>query len=203
MPGAAFVVSGGAAIPRGDQASETGERIVQISERRVQAFAVGHGHDGGASEPMKILSSLAAVVAALPLAALAQQSVPESPAIWREVTGVINTYPGGAGTTPVPVFTRPHMPAFRTSADGRIAVIVEGGGAIGSTPGFVLMMPEKMSVPFLLNPAGSYTMSSTTVTRINVTNSFGNTSLGTRNFTDGVKYPSHVCLWDAGSNPQV
>jgi hypothetical protein len=152
---------------------------------------------------MKILSALAALTIASPLNLLAQQAVPESPAIWREVTGVVNTYPGGAGTTAVPAFTRPHMPAFRTSADGRVACIVEGGGAIGSTPGFVLMMPEKMATPFLLNAAGSYTMSSTTVTRINATNSFGSTSLGSRNFTDGVKYPSHVCLWDPGSNPQV
>lgn len=152
---------------------------------------------------MKLLSVFAVSCALIPLSTIAQQAVPESPAIWREVTGVVNTYPGGVGTTPVPVFTRPHMPAFRTSADGRIACIVEGGGAAGSTPGFTLMMPEKMTVPFLLNPAGSYTMSATTFTRINADTSFGTIALGSRNFTDGVKYPSHVCLWDSGGNPQV
>jgi hypothetical protein len=156
---------------------------------------------------MKLLSTFVAAVASLPLAVIAQQAVPESPAIWREVTGVFNTYPGGVGTTPVPVFSRPHMPAFRTSADGRIAGIVEGGGAIGSAPGFTLMMPEKMTVPFLLNPgfstAASFTMSATTITRLNVNNSFGSVSLGSKNFTDGVKGVSHAALWDAGSNPQV
>ncbi|MHA3775701.1 hypothetical protein ACXR0O_29655 [Verrucomicrobiota bacterium sgz303538] len=152
---------------------------------------------------MKHFSLLIAALVSLPAAGFSQQAVPESPALWREVTGVVNTYPGGVGTTAVPVFTRPHMPAFRTSADGRIACIVEGGGAVGSTPGFTLMMPEKMTVPFVLNAAGSYTMSATTFTRINVTNSYGTVSLGNKNFTDGVKGVSHACIWDPGNNPTV
>lgn len=139
----------------------------------------------------------------LTLTGQAQQAVPESPAIWREVTGVINSYPGGVGTTPIPTFTRPHMPAFRTSADGRIACVVEGGGQIGGMPAFTLMMPEKMSQPFLLNAAGSYTMSNTTFYRLNVVNAHAPTPLDHRDFTDGTKGVSHVALWDPGNNPTV
>lgn len=137
---------------------------------------------------------LAAVLVSFPLLGLAQPSVPEPPAIWREVTGVFNTYPNGLGTTAVPVFSRPHIPGFRTSADGRIGLMVEGGGASGGTPAFVLMMPEKMSTaaqPFLLNPASATTMSSTSFNR----------TLTPANYTDGVAGVSHACLWDAGNNP--
>jgi hypothetical protein len=141
-----------------------------------------------------------ALFASLPLATLAQQAVPESPAIWREVTGVINDYTSG---TAVPKFTRAHIPGFRVSADGRIALVVEGGGNVGSTPAFTLMMPEKMTQPFLLNPASSNTVTSPTMTRLNVTNTYGTVSLATKNYTDGVAGVSHACMWDDGANPTV
>lgn len=150
---------------------------------------------------MKHTSLIVALCASLPALGLAQPAVPESPAIWREVTGVIDP-DGIAGTTYSPQFTRPHLPGYRTTNDGRISTAVEGSGPDGSVPRFALMIPEKMTQPFLLNPAGSYTVLSPTVTRINVTNSFGNPSLGSKNFTDGVLGVSHVCLWDPGSNPQ-
>ena len=57
----------------------------------------------------------------------AQQVVPEAPSLWREVTGV---WDQGTGTTSAdrdPRFTRPHLSAMRTTADGRLGVIVEGG----------------------------------------------------------------------------
>lgn len=148
---------------------------------------------------------LVALCALLPAPGLAQQAVPESPAIWRDVTGVVFTDPANlAGAT----FTRPHMPAFRTTADGRIGSIVEGGGAVGGTPGFTLFMPEKMTTPFLLNAPGSFTMTRSTplssdFVRLNVANSFAAAPLNAQDYTDGVKGVSHVCLWDPGSNPQV
>lgn len=143
-----------------------------------------------------------ALFAALPVTSLAQQAIPQSPAIWREVTGVVNNYSTGSA---VPTFTRPHIPGYRTTADGRIASCVEGSGPDGSVPRFTLFIPEKMTQPFLLNPASSYTVSSPTVTRINVTNTYGNPSLGSSNFLisgapGGV---SHVCLYDPGANPTV
>src|SRR5207253_2728164 len=105
--------------------------------------------------------------------------------------GVFNTYPGGPGTTAVPVFNRPHIPGFRCTNDGRIGLMVEGGGASGGTPAFVLLMPEKMTQPFLLNAPGASTMESATFNR----------TLTTANFTDGVVGVSHACLWDPGNNP--
>lgn len=139
-------------------------------------------------------------LALFPLTLLAVPAVPESPAIWREVTGVANDYTTGAA---VPKFTRAHVPGYRTSADGRIATAVEGSGPDGSTPRFTLFIPEKMTQAFLLNPADSYTISSPTVTRINVLNSFGDPALGSKNFTTGGAGVSHVCLWDAGSQPSA
>lgn len=152
---------------------------------------------------MKIFSRLlCALSASLPLAAYAQQAVPESPAIWREVTGVLWANPTD-NNNPQPYFSRPHMPAFRVTKDGRIACMVEGGGVMGSSPAFTLMMPEKMTVPFLLNPAGSYTMSATTMSRLNVANTFAAAPLNSQDFTDGVKGVSHACIWDPGNNPTV
>src|SRR5688572_26674497 len=147
---------------------------------------------------MKLTFPLVAILASLPVAV--QGQFPESPAIWREVTAVINDYSTG---TAVPKFTRPHIPAFRVTADGRVALTVEGGGSEGGTPRFTLLMPEKMTQPFLLNPASSYTMSSTVFTRLNVTNAFGDVAKGNGNYTDGVKGVSHACLWDPGANPKV
>ena len=150
---------------------------------------------------MRFTPLLLALCAVSPSFLPAQPAVPESPAIWREVTGVIDP-DGIAGTTYQPQFTRPHLPGYRTTNDGRISTAVEGSGPDGGTPRFALMIPEKMTQPFLLNPAGAYTVLSPTVTRINVTNTYGNPSLGSKNYTDGVLGVSHTCLWDPGSNPQ-
>ncbi len=154
---------------------------------------------------MKHSSLIAALCAFLPAFGLAQQAVPHSPAIWRDVTGVYYTDPANlAGAS----FSRPHMPAFRTTLDGRIGTIVEGGGPVGSVPGFTLFTPEKMTTPFLLNAPGSFTMTKSTplasdFVRLNVANSFAAAPLNAQDYTDGVKGVSHVCLWDPGSNPQV
>jgi hypothetical protein len=80
--------------------------------------------------------------------------VPEYPSIWREVTGITNSY-AYQGAPRVPVHTRPHIPAFRTSTDGRVGMRVKG------SPQFALLMPEKLTQPAMLSPAGSYIMSST------------------------------------------
>jgi len=147
---------------------------------------------------MKHPFPLAIVLASLSIAASAQQAIPESPAIWREVTGVVNNYTTG---TAVPTFTRAHIPGYRTTADGRIAAPVEGSGPDGPIPRFNLFIPEQLTQPFLLNPASSYTVMLPTVTRINVTNTYGNPSLGSGNFTNGTAGVSHACLYDPGANP--
>jgi hypothetical protein len=135
---------------------------------------------------------LLVVAACLPsLTVSGQQAVPESPAIWREVTGVVKNYSGATYLNSS--FTRPHMPGLRVTMDGRVGVIVEGGGTEGSTPRFALMMPEKMSQPFLLNPAGSHTMSSTSFKWMD---GFSTAHLSRLQYTDGVKGVSHACMWD-------
>jgi hypothetical protein len=131
--------------------------------------------------------------------ATAANAIPESPAIWREVTGITNSYPGA-----VPVHTRPHVPAFRTSTDGRIGMRVKGA------PTFALLMPEKLTQPTLVNPAGSYTMSSTNYFFLNGY-SDGNSS--TTNFVapvaNSVGSISHCTLYDVtaetgtNTNPRV
>jgi hypothetical protein len=96
------------------------------------------------------------------IAAVAQ-SLPEPPTLWREVTGIINTTvrdPSGKPKT-VPVYRQAHVPSYRTSVDGRVALRVLNDGA------FSLMMPEKLGAPVRLasdskTPANnSYVMSST------------------------------------------
>ncbi|MEW6304067.1 MAG: hypothetical protein AB1705_11380 [Verrucomicrobiota bacterium] len=119
----------------------------------------------------------------------AAQAIPESPAIWREVTGVTNAYVGTNGT---PMFTRPHIPGLRTTMDGRVGIIVEGGGVEGNTPRFALMMPEKMTQPFLLSTAGSYTMSSTNFVRLDGVTAGQNPT----NYTLNGSPVSHACIWD-------
>ena len=145
----------------------------------------------------------ALVLAVLTTAAFAQQAVPESPAIWREVSNVNFTDPANRTG---PAFTRPHLPAFRTTADGRIGTIVEGGGV--DYPAFTLFIPEKMTQPFLLNPASSFTMTKDTplpsdFVRINVANSYTTAPSNSQQYTDGVQGSWHVTIWDPGSNPTV
>lgn len=131
-----------------------------------------------------------------------QQVIPESPAIWREVTGVITDY--SDPENPVHLFTRPHMPGLRTTADGRIGVIVEGGGKEGASPRFTLLMPEKMDQPFLLSHPGgpgshepdqanSYTMSSPGFKWLD---GYSSAWQSRYQFTEGISSGGHTCLWD-------
>lgn len=110
---------------------------------------------------MKLTPLLLSAVLIPVAMAYGQQSVPDSPAIWREVTGIIPTYDGTIfrGSD----FTRPHVPAYRTTLDGRVGIAVANGGPDGEGPRFTLFMPEKMAAPFLNNAAASHTMTSSSV----------------------------------------
>ncbi len=120
-----------------------------------------------------------------------QQAVPDSPAIWREVTGVIKNYSGATYLNSS--FTRPHIPGYRTTLDGRVGICVEGGGPDGGTPRYTLFTPEKMTTPFLNAAAGSYTMTSSAVKWMD---GFASASASRLQYTDGVRGVSHACLWD-------
>ena len=134
-------------------------------------------------------------LAALMLPITVYSLAPESPAVWREVTGVIHD----ATLAQPNYFTRPHQPAWRTTADGRIGLIVEGGGTEGGTPRFGLFIPEKLTAPFLNNPAGSFTMSSTSFKWLD---GYASASAASSQFTlpntfDGVRRGvSHAALWE-------
>ena len=82
------------------------------------------------------------------------QTLPEPPAIWREVTGVRHANPGNANN-PQPQHYRAHVQAFRTSNDGRVAMRVL------PTVDFTLMIPEKLSQNPLLNTPGLSAANST------------------------------------------
>ncbi|MES2593742.1 MAG: hypothetical protein V4662_00315 [Verrucomicrobiota bacterium] len=141
---------------------------------------------------MKPLCLLIAAAALCPaITALSQQAIPDSPAIWREVTGVIKNYSGATYLNSS--FTRPHVPGYRTTLDGRVGICVEGGGPDASTPRYTLFMPEKMTVPFLQNAAGSYTMTNTTVKWMD---GYANAGASRFQYTDGVKGVSHASIWD-------
>ncbi|MDZ4288312.1 MAG: hypothetical protein U0984_10150, partial [Prosthecobacter sp.] len=61
---------------------------------------------------MKWIRTFAVTACLSPACLFAQAAVPESPAIWREVTGVIKNYSGATYLNSS--FTRPHMPGLRT-----------------------------------------------------------------------------------------
>lgn len=125
------------------------------------------------------------------LSLIGQQAVPEAPAISRQVTGVIKNY---SGTTYLnSSFTRPHIPGYRTTLDGRVGICVEGGGPDGGTPRYTLFTPEKMTTPFLNAAAGSYTMTSSAVKWMD---GYASASASRLQYTDGVKGVSHASLWD-------
>jgi hypothetical protein len=113
------------------------------------------------------------------------QGVPEAPAIWREVTGVINY---GAPGAPAPQFKRPHIPAYRTTSDGRVGMIVEGDFAR-----FGLIIPEKLTAPLLLE--------TNLVATINPATLFTPNPLIDWAPTAGWQW-LHTCLWDDGAWPQ-
>lgn len=145
--------------------------------------------------------SRARVLAALALvpvlvAPTRAQNLPDGPAIWREVTGIENL--PGAGHAWDPRFTRPHVPSFRTTSDGRIAVNVKG------VPRITLLKPEKLDPtganpappPFLHQPPGSYTMSwDDSGTNVGYV---GGTAAAAANIYNGSTSRNvvHGCLWD-------
>jgi hypothetical protein len=131
-----------------------------------------------------------ALVSLFALSALTGQAqvMPEIPAIWREVRGVID------GAIPSnPQFTRPHVPAIRTTQDGRIGIIVEGGDGVNGTPRFILMNPEKLGAPLLTSAPGSFTMSNQTAAWLR---SFSDPVASHAQFTGNNGPVAHACLWD-------
>lgn len=108
------------------------------------------------SRPSRRLAAF--LLASLFTAPVIAQNYAEGPAIWREVTG-IEDQDSSVGWDAQ--FTRPHVPSFRTTSDGRLGINVKG------VPFFSLMKPEKLDStvlnpdqsPLLQQPPGSYTMS--------------------------------------------
>ncbi|MFO0727563.1 MAG: hypothetical protein U1E65_27545 [Myxococcota bacterium] len=101
------------------------------------------------SNLLSILLLAAACGAPLPeeqtSAALVNPSPPEVPAILRDVSMV------QAGA-----FTRPDIPPFRTTLDGRVAVQIEDPPL-----SVYLLVPEKISAPFLTSAPGTGILAST------------------------------------------
>ncbi|MEM6673640.1 MAG: hypothetical protein AAF726_12410 [Planctomycetota bacterium] len=88
--------------------------------------------------------------------ALAAQGLPERPSVWREVTPIIDVG-GPLESDHDPRFQGPHLPPFRTTQDGRLAITVEG------VPRLTLLTPEKLArrgdgAPLMLQPAGEDAM---------------------------------------------
>ncbi len=135
-------------------------------------------------QPVQAFAGL--VLAATALSAQNPQGVPEAPAIWREVAGVLNNGVPGA---PAPNFQRAHIPAYRTTSDGRVGMIVEGSNAR-----FGLITPEKLSTPLLLDTNLVGTINPTTMftpsPAINWAPSAGWTWM-------------HTTLWDDAAWPQA
>ncbi|MEM6571334.1 MAG: hypothetical protein AAF957_23185 [Planctomycetota bacterium] len=103
-----------------------------------------------------IRSLALAPLALLAAATAAAQSLPERPAIHREVTSVLDVG-GPQESDHDPRFQVPHVPPFRTTQDGRLAITVEGA------PRFTVLTPEKLQGPgggpLLLQPPGADAMS--------------------------------------------
>ena len=121
----------------------------------------------------------------------------------RLATGVIrNTTVSPATNT----FTRPHIPAFRVTNDGRVAMVVEGGGTEGGLPRFTLLQPEKLTSAFLNNPAGSYTVSKSGFKWLDgyASASASSTQFTLPNTLDGVRRGvSHAALWETAPPTSV
>jgi hypothetical protein len=131
---------------------------------------------------------LPALASQQPVAAPLALPVPEIPALWREVTGVID------GVVPSnPQFTRPHIPGLRTTADGRITCVVEGAGGFEGTPRFGLLVPEKMTAPLHASAPGAYTMSSPAFAWLA---GYPHPQASAPEFTQNTGPVSHVCIWD-------
>ncbi len=85
------------------------------------------------------MSLFALLIAALASSVSAQN--PEHPAITRSVTGIEESG-----------YDRPHIPPFKTSADGRIGVSMKGLG--GGSRQFYLLKPEGLATHFSESPDG-------------------------------------------------
>ena len=134
------------------------------------------------------------ILAASPLLP-AQQAIPEAPSIWREVAGVVDL--SLTLNTPDPVFTRPHMPGWRTTQDGRVGLRVENPTA--ASPNFGLMKPELMTAPFLSNSVTIATAGTPTMYESNLVRGLqtaGGKPIDWDGFIDW--RTSHFCLWDDG-----
>lgn len=118
---------------------------------------------------------------------LVPAQMPESPSLWREVLGV------NGQRVVAPTFTRPHMPGLRVTADGRVGVMVESGTPTTAGVAFALMIPEKMTQPFLRSPPGAHTMSSEGWTHLDNNPTF---EYAKSQFTPGADNLVHACLWD-------
>ena len=84
-------------------------------------------------------------------------SLPEAPAFARDVAMIV----GGQ-------YTRPVVPPFRTSADGRVAMNVK---APDNKPVFYLFTPEKLTSPIAANAPGATMLASTTAVNFGLTES--------------------------------
>lgn len=84
-------------------------------------------------------------------------TLPEVPAIARDVAMIIGNQ-----------YTRPMVPPFRTSSDGRVAVNLK---MLQDRPGFFLFTPEKLTAPIALNAPGAAMLASTTPASFGITHS--------------------------------
>ena len=87
-------------------------------------------------------TAFSALIAALLIPQLNAQNEPEIPAITRQVTTVENNE-----------LLRPYIPAYRTSADGRIAMASKRMN--GQSIVFNLLRPEVLNEHFNDSPAGA------------------------------------------------
>lgn len=118
-------------------------------------------------------------------------SLPEGPAIWREVSGIENL---GAGAN----YTKPHISPLRTTCDGRLAVNVK------DVPRFTLLMPEKLTGSpdhFLHQPPGGTTMSFDHGSDPSAGYAGGDRGRANEIYLGGqhaIWNQVHSCLWDDG-----
>jgi len=117
---------------------------------------------------MKLQRHLLNIALLLVSSTALSQTLPEPPAIWREVTGVRHANPANANN-PQPQHYRAHVQAFRASNDGRVAMRVL------PTVDFTLMIPEKLSQNPLLNTPGLSAANSTVMSATAYTYASDNT----------------------------
>lgn len=88
---------------------------------------------------------------AAPAPPLPYVPLPEVPAVMREVAPIVSA--------PTPHYTRPIIPAFRTSNDGRVALSLK---KVAGKMAFYLHRPEDLGQPLLLSLPGAEILASTT-----------------------------------------